>query len=447
MMSVVTIDVAIIGAGPAGCAAAITLARRGLDVTVFDKAAFPRDKFCGDGLTVGALRRLEDLGLDPADVPSWHPVTDVWVRSPGGRDVRFPLPHGPGLFAVVARRRELDAALVALARRSGVTVCEGHRLVGAEQRGDRVALEIERSDGDRSAVEARFVIGADGMWSPLRRRLGLDTPGYRGEWHTFRQYVRNVSPAAARDLWVLFERDLLPGYFWSFPVGDGDANIGFGIVRGGEVTPHDMKARWPDLLARPAIRDLLGPDAEPEAPHRAWPIPTRIDDVVLADGRVLFVGDAAAAADPMTGEGIGQALATGTWAAEAIAAAEVTDPLGVARRYETTVRREMVADHRFARLLGRALGSDLGASTAIALGGLTPWTRRNFARWLFEDYPRATVLTPRRWSRHVLVGRGAYVQPPTPRSGDDPRVQEPSGHHRFGWDSGGDLRSPPCAPD
>ncbi len=409
-----TIDVAIIGAGPAGCAAAITLARRGLDVTVVDKATFPRDKFCGDGLTVGALRLLEGLGLDPAGVPSWHPVTDVWVRSPGGRDVRFPLPQGPGRFAVVARRRELDAALVDLTRQAGATVCEGHKLVGATPRVDAVSLELEAegsgSAGSSPTIDARFVIGADGMWSPLRRRLGLDTPGYRGEWHAFRQYVHGVAPAAARDLWVLFERDLLPGYFWSFPVGDGDANIGFGIVRGGKVTPHDMKELWIDLLARPHIRELLGPDAQPEAPHRAWPIPTRIDDVVLADGRVLFVGDAAAAADPMTGEGIGQALATGTWAAEAIlSAGPGSDPLQVTERYESTVRRDMIADHRFARLLGDVLGSPTGASAAIAIGGLTPWTRRNFARWLFEDYPRATVLTPRRWSRSVFASDGAYV--------------------------------------
>ena len=98
-------------------------------------------------------------------------------------------------------------------------------------------------------------------------------PGYRGEWHTFRQYVRNVAPAAARDLWVLFEPDLLPGYFWSFPVGDGDANVGFGIVRGGSIVTRDMKQLWPDLLARPHIRALLGPDVEPEGTHRAWPIP------------------------------------------------------------------------------------------------------------------------------------------------------------------------------
>jgi flavin-dependent dehydrogenase len=218
-----------------------------------------------------------------------------------------------------------------------------------------------------------------------------------------------VSPAAATDLWVLFERDLLPGYFWSFPVGDGDANIGFGVVRGYGVTPHDMKARWPELLARPAVQELLGPDAELEGSHRAWPIPTRIDEVVLTDGRALFVGDAAAAADQMTGEGIGQALATGTWAAEAILAGG--GPLAVTGRYRRAVTDRMVADHRFARLLGRGLAAPLGAELAIGVSGLTGWTRRNFARWLFEDYPRALVLTPSRWSRAAFAGAGAYRTP------------------------------------
>ena len=70
------------------------------------------------------------------------------------------------------------------------------------------------------------------MWSPLRKHLGVATPGYLGEWHAFRQYFTGVGPRAARDLFVWFEPDLLPGYAWSFPLPDGRANVGFGIQRG-----------------------------------------------------------------------------------------------------------------------------------------------------------------------------------------------------------------------
>src|SRR5688500_13866815 len=117
-------DVAVVGGGPAGAAAAITLARAGRDVVLVDKATFPRDKICGDGLTAGALRLLESLGLDPATVPSWQPVDDVVVSSPSHHEVTFPLPRGDGLYAVVARRAELDAALLDVVRAAGVKVHE-----------------------------------------------------------------------------------------------------------------------------------------------------------------------------------------------------------------------------------------------------------------------------------------------------------------------------------
>ena len=94
-------DVCVVGGGPAGAATATLLARAGRDVVLVDKAVFPRDKCCGDGLTAGALRRLEQLGLRPGAVPSWRVVDDVWMRSPSGRTVRFPLPRGQGAFAAV----------------------------------------------------------------------------------------------------------------------------------------------------------------------------------------------------------------------------------------------------------------------------------------------------------------------------------------------------------
>lgn len=401
------IDVAVIGAGPAGTAAAITLARAGIDVTVFDKATFPRDKTCGDGLTTLALRQLEQLGLDPADVASWIDVSDCFVTSPSGVSIHLPLPPASdGRFAAVTTRLDLDAALVEVARKEGATVVEGAGLTAAREESNAVVLRIGADGGDEREVRARWVVAADGMWSPTRRALGLAEPGYRGEWHAFRQYVGNVGERAATELHVMFEADIVPGYFWSFPLPGRRANIGFGIQRGGKVPVGDMGPLWEDLLARPHIRDLLGPDVTPEAPHRAWPIPARIDTAVTSTPRVLFTGDAVAACDVMTGEGIGQALLTGVRAAESIRDRAVIGD--VATHYHRTVTEELVADHRMSQLLVRALQHRKGARAAIRVAGATPWTRRNFARWLFEDSPRGIAFTPSRWHRGALSGPGAY---------------------------------------
>jgi flavin-dependent dehydrogenase len=162
------------------------------------------------------------------------------------------------------------------------------------------------------------------------------------------------------------------------------------------------------LLARPHVREVLGPDARPEAPHRAWPIPARVDDISLAGGRALFVGDAACATDPLTGEGIAQALLTGRMAAQAIDTGGPHDALEVVRRYEDDVRNALFADHRMSRVLIRAVRHRRGARAGLRLAGASSWTRRNFGRWLFEGYPRALVATPRRWHKQMFTEPGAY---------------------------------------
>jgi flavin-dependent dehydrogenase len=206
---------------------------------------------------------------------------------------------------------------------------------------------------------------------------------------------------------VWFDADLLPGYAWSFPLPGNRANIGFGVLRDGDRKVGDMGELWRDILARPHVIEALGEGFRLEERHTAWPIPARIDGVPLTSGRVLFVGDAAAATDVMTGEGIGQALLTGRLAAEAIVSAD--DPATVTAAYETAVRRHLFADHRMSRRLGRVLAHPRGARGAIRVVAASgSWGRRNFARWMFEDEPRAIVTTPRRWHRRFLKQPGAY---------------------------------------
>ena len=368
-------DVLIVGAGPAGIAAALTLVASGQNVLVIDKAVFPRDKCCGDGLTTGALRILEMLGFDPTKVANWKVCSDVWLRSPSGREIQLELPNSrvnkTTQFAAIAPRIELDNALVQHARARGVKIIEGCAFTSvARQTTDDITVATDSQDVYKE-ITAKFIVAADGMWSPVRKAFGASQSGYLGEWHAFRQYVSNVTGPARESLYVWFDADLLPGYAWSFPLPDGRANIGFGILRGSKYSVQDMKSLWPELLARPHIRQALGQDATLEGRHTAWPIPARVTNAKLSSGRALFIGDAVCAADTMTGEGIGQALLTGVLAGEAIIGAHKQGVNAVRQTYDRKIRREFFADHRMSHILGRVLQNQFLTRGVLRIAGST----------------------------------------------------------------------------
>ena len=395
--------VLIIGAGPSGTACAATLHRLGHEVVVVDKATFPRDKCCGDGLTTNALRILEGLNFDPSRVADWQTCSDVEMRSFSGRKIDLPLPSIGGQFAAIAPRAQLDHALVEHCRDMGITIHEGcafESITHHDTNGISVRVE------NLGELTVDYVVAADGMWSPVRKSLGLSTQGYLGEWHAFRQYIGNVHGSANEKLHIWFEKDLLPGYAWSFPLPDNRVNFGFGILRTSDRSTKYMNDLWRDLLTRPHITAVLGEHFVPEDRHTAWPIPARIHDAVRSSGRVLFIGDAVCATDTLTGEGIGQALETGIAAGEAIhecnTAADVRDT------YSHKIDSLLLADHRMSSVLSRMLTYPVVARMVLALVDTNDWTRRNFVRWMFEDEARAVVLTPRRWHRRFLARPGAY---------------------------------------
>ena len=393
-------DVVIVGSGPAGSSAACTIAKSGLSVLLIDKSEFPRDKCCGDGLTTMALRLSEELGLDILNLDNLRSVDEAVIHFPSGRREVFPLPR-EGLFAAVVPRAEYDLALIELARELMVDVRLGHKFLSVDFDGEKTFVNIEGI----GKVETSFVIAADGAWSPVRRSLNLGEKPSRGEWLAFRQYISGVEDDR-NDLHVWFEEDLLPGYAWSFPLPNGKANVGFGVLKSKHSSASETAQLARDLLNREVISKTLGKNIKPEGRQTAWPIPARISSQQLTSGSVIFVGDAAASTDVLTGEGIGQALLTGIIAGEAIKSGGSQKT--VTSMYEKSVKSHLLADHRMSIALQAILARRSGAENALRLASLNQWSRRNFARWMFEDYPRALLFTPKRWKKGVFGSEGAY---------------------------------------
>lgn len=233
-----------------------------------------------------ALRELEKLNFDPATVPSWFDVEAAWLRSPSGREVCVPLPTS-GKFAAVTPRLELDNALLTQARHEGITVIENCAYESLSVNSEQLFVSVRANDEQR-VFRSTWLIAADGMWSPVRKSLGLSEPGYLGEWHAFRQYASNVTGTAAQRLIIWFDADLLPGYAWSFPLPGNRANIGLALLRDGKRRIGDMKDVWTDLLQREHVVEALGPNFVLDDRHTAWPIPARIDQAMTSFGRKCY---------------------------------------------------------------------------------------------------------------------------------------------------------------
>ena len=340
-------DVLVVGAGPAGSAAAAWAARNGHDVVVADAAVFPRDKACGDGLTPRAIAELERLGLG-----DWVRArgTNRGLRASGfGQVLELPWPGGslPDHGGAV-RRTELDARIRDVALKEGATPLEGARAVDVRRDGDRVT-GVEFAVGrDRHLVSCERLVVADGARSPLGRVLGR-------EWHkdtaygvAARGYVRSGrsdDPWISSHLELRGERnEVLAGYGWVFPLADGEVNIGVGTLA---TARRPAGVRLKSLMAHYAAARRQ--DWQLEGPVRAelsalLPMGGAVSGV--AGRNWALVGDAAGCVNPLNGEGIDYGLETGRLVAELL----TTDP-DLAAAWPALLRRHYGEAFSIARRL------------------------------------------------------------------------------------------------
>jgi menaquinone-9 beta-reductase len=310
-------DVLVVGAGPAGSAAASWAARHDLDVVLADAATFPRDKACGDGLTPRAIAELEKLGL--GDWVRAH-GTNRGLRATGfGQVLELPWPGGslPDHGGAVPRT-ELDARIRDVALKDGAVPVEGAKAVDVVRDGDRVTGVVF---ADGTTIGCRRLVVADGARSTLGRVLGR-------EWHqdtafgvAARGYVRSGrsdDPWISSHLELRGEQDeVLAGYGWVFPLSDGEVNIGVGTLatakRPAQIRLRSLIEHYAD--ARRADWQL---DGEVRAVKSALlPMGGAVSGV--AGRNWALIGDAAGCVNPLNGEGIDYGLETGRLVADLLA--------------------------------------------------------------------------------------------------------------------------------
>jgi geranylgeranyl reductase family protein len=307
-------DVAVIGAGPGGSATAHYLAQRGMKVLLLDKAQFPRDKTCGDGLTPRAVGVLQDMGLVDDLTQAGHVIKRFEVFAPNGKSTRDIITVRDGLpdYALVVPRFTLDERIRDRAVQSGANFIQA-QVVDVRRVNSHVEVKVERA-GKVETAQARIAVIATGANTRLLMQTGILKQQPK-VMVASRAYFENV--AGLSDIWTLrFDDVPMPGYGWVFPAGAGLANIGVGYFKEG----RDTSATNPfkQFIASKAVREMLV-NAKQVGPVKGYPLR---DDFLISptfgDG-ALLVGEAAGLVNPLTGEGIDYALESGRIAAHHIA--------------------------------------------------------------------------------------------------------------------------------
>jgi geranylgeranyl reductase family protein len=392
-------DVLVVGGGPSGASCAYWLAEAGYDVLLVEKKRFPREKTCGDGLTPRSVKQLEDMGLGEKLAADGHRFTGL--RSIAfGRTLELQWPEHPDFpnYGYVVTRHDLDEMVAERAVKAGATLWQESEAIAPVVdaglvRGAQIKRKAEGDGGRIDEVRARYVVVADGANSRFGRSLGTS----RNREYPLGMAIRGYFESPRHDEpWIESHLDIrdkagnvLPGYGWIFPVGDGRVNVGIGLLSTFNQwkavnTTHLMDAfvdyapkSWelsPETSCGPATGGRL-PMAFSVGPH--------------AGPTYLVTGDAGGAINPFNGEGIAYAYETGRLAASVLVDALSSGDGLALQRYETDLQDTYGLYYKVARafvkIIGRPELMRALVSTGMHSRTLMEWVLRIMANLLRPD--------------------------------------------------------------
>ena len=320
-----TFDVVIVGAGPAGCACAYMLSGKGIRVALVDKESFPRDKICGDALSADVINQLYRMNTSLAkqfesfSEKQFSQGVRFYAPNQNHIDIEYKGSAYSDVAGYVSKRVDFDHFFFNEVKdKEGIYVFQKEKVLDIIV--DDVGVEIETGT---QKLKAKLIVGADGVNSIVNKLLA------KRKWEKdqcaagLRQYYENVTGFHENNhIELHFYKDILPGYFWIFPMANNRANIGLGIFAdSAQVKQINIKEKLQEIIkTHPKVKDRFK-EATPLESIKGFRLPLGIKKNSISGNRYLLLGDAAALIDPFSGEGIGNAIRSGRLAAEHIVAA------------------------------------------------------------------------------------------------------------------------------
>ena len=349
-------DIVIVGAGPAGCTAALALQNSGLNVLLLEKSVFPRDKVCGDAVSWIARKVLGEI--NPQYAEELHAfskktvISQARVYSP--KNDSFDFTFNKNGYCI--KRIDFDNFLFEKA--CTIPSLEIHQNSAIQNliHGDDF-VEITFDSGD--VIQAKIVLGCDGANSIVNRKLGSNLLDRKHHSGAVTQYIKNIEGLEHNRLEVYFVKNFLPGYFWIFPVSATEANVGFGMLS--ETVSKlniDLKKSFHQIIYETEEISGRFKNAEVTSKVKGFGLPLGSKKRVISGHRFMLCGDAAALIDPFSGEGIEHAMRSGKYAAEmAISCFKENDfSANKLKAYDEIVYKKVWKTFREHYLMQRVLG-------------------------------------------------------------------------------------------
>lgn len=369
-------DVIVVGSGPGGAIAAATVAEQGKSVLLVDRQSFPRDKVCGDGMPVEVMKMLRALQVDMGEL-DYQRVHSLTITGPNGRAITtHENPHD--VFSMTAPRYSFDHLLHNHALRTGACF-EQMQVQEPLYRDGQVAGVVERRGGQRIEHEARIVIGAGGVGSPMARALHKQKPTPETKAIAIRAYIHLKQPMEPC-VQFFFEPGLLPGYAWIFPIAGQRANIGVYI--------HNSTYKDDGLNLRvlfDAFCQRLAEDYAFEIEPgtlKSWSLPLYLADESRMVAGMMLVGDEGYFTNALTGGGIYSAMLTGRLAGQQAVRLLESRP----GDYDAAWRKAIAPDLRRGRFVQKHIASRASRLNSLIALGSSPLLKYRLMKAIAGDH-------------------------------------------------------------